>query len=156
MLTKEQNARGQERLVIRYPARNVGVGTGGRGGGAIFYPNSYMQCRSPQSITVHVYITFGPPKMELLPMPMRKHLTSFSPSILLSLLCSSQLVSHSFLLSTHFLLNACHRDKQKPCHHPTQSNQGRTVGSRDKNCHLCQVRIFSFQIIRAPSSSPGG
>ena len=32
----------------------------------------------------------------------------------------------------------------------SQSNQGRTVGSRDKNCHLCQVRIFSFQITIQP------
>ena len=53
----------------------------------------------------------------------RKRSTSFSPSILLSLLCSSQLVSHSFLLSTHFLLNACHREKQRPrvtLHSPTK------------------------------------
>ena len=139
MLTKEQNARGQGRLVIRYPARNVGVGTGKGGRGA-------PQYFTLETLLIHTCNadrrdrSFGPPKMELLPMPMRKRPTSFSPSILLSLLCSSQLVSHSFLLSTHFLLNACHREKQRPCHHPTQSNQGRMVGSRDKNCHLCQVR----------------
>ena len=91
--------------------------------------------------------------------PARKHPTSFSPSILLSLLCSSQLVSHSFLLSTHFLLNACHREKQRQCH-SMKSNQGRMVGrtlirsSTDGGgtnaCHSCQVRQILFHTIRIP------
>ena len=49
----------------------IGVGTGGAGGGGrappIFYPRDFMH--AAQIAAIAEYITFGPPKMELLPTP---------------------------------------------------------------------------------------
>ena len=43
---------------------HIGVGTGGRGGRGALGPPNIADCH------VAVYITFGPPKMEMVPTPM--------------------------------------------------------------------------------------
>ena len=52
---------------------SVATGTGGQGGAGppIFYSRDFINIHAAAQIaTIAVYITFGPPKMELLPTPM--------------------------------------------------------------------------------------